>query len=87
MKLVNLGVAVAASVAKMLSMVMVLVSFKPAGVVTFTVKSLKWFKRFSLPKGALAKPTLSSAKFEPAATPVIGAEGLAAGVILNCVIW
>ena len=87
-KLVSfLGGAVAASAAKILAMVMVLVSFKPAGVVRLTVKSWKWFSRFSLPNGASAKPTLSRAKTEPAAVPVIGAEGVAAGVMLNWVIW
>ena len=83
MKLVSLGGTVAASVAKMLAMVMVLVSFKPAGVVRLTVKSLKWFNRFSVPKAASAKPTLLSAKLEPAAVPVMGEEGVAAGVMLN----
>ena len=86
-KLVSLGGEVAASVAKMLAMVMVFCNFKPAGVVRLTVKSLKWFNRFSLPKAASAKPTLSSAKVEPAAAPVMGAEGVAAGVMLNCEIW
>ena len=86
LKLVSLGVAVAASAAKMLAMVMVLVRFKFAGVVRLTVKSLKWFNRFSLPKAASAKATLLSAKLEPAAVPVMGAEPAAAGVIVNWVI-
>ena len=73
LKLVSLGVAVAASAAKMLAMVMVLVRFKFAGVVRLTVKSLKWFNRFSLPKAASAKATLLSDKLEPAAVPVMDA--------------
>ena len=82
-KLVSRGVAFEASAAKMLSMVMVLASFKPAGVVRLTVKSLKWLSLFSLPKRVSENATLSSAKLEPAAVPVIGAEFVASGVMVN----
>ena len=64
-------------------MVMVLVSFKPAGVVRLTVKSLKWLSLFSLPNLVSENATLSSAKLEPAAVPVIAAESVGLLAIVN----